>query len=169
MMATGLETVRLAIGKINVIVVVSGVTLKEIVKTVQSPMAGASGVFHGHPPGLRLVGAEEVVVRVTVEAAATVDHPNLQGEMVATLFKMRDDQEVQVTAVVQKTGKALEGVGDIVLHWTVVGARVLQLRVQRISEVLGGGAEDIVLLRTVVGATVLLQTVAVHQETALAP
>jgi len=143
MMAIGLETVKLGIGKINVIAVVSGVILKETVKTVQN-QPGVSGLFQDHLPGHCRVVVEEAVVQVTTaEVAATVDPPDHQGQMAVVQFRMKRDQEVEVTATV------LGGQGDKAQKWMVVGAAVLQLTMQVARE-----AVDIVQNETVAGVTV---------------
>lgn len=149
MMAIGLETVKPGIGKINAIAVVSGVILKETVKTAQNQPAGVSGLFQDHLLGHCRVVVEEAAVQVTtaeVVATVEVDPPDHQGWMDVVLqFRMKGDQEVEVTAT------ALGGQGDRVQQLMIVGAAVLPLTMQ-----VARGGVGIVRNETVAGVTVQL-------------
>lgn len=148
MMAIGLETVKLGIGKINVIAVVRGVILKETVKTVQNQPAGVSGLLQDHLLGRCRVVVEEAAVQVTtaeVVATVEVDPPDHRGWMDVLQFRMKENQEVEVTATV------LGGQGDKVQQLMIVGAAVLQLTMQ-----VARGAVGIVRNETLAGVTVHL-------------
>lgn len=147
-MAIGLETVKLGIGKINVIAVVRGVILKETVKTVQNQPAGVSGLLQDHLLGRCRVVVEEAAVQVTtaeVVATVEVDPPDHRGWMDVLQFRMKENQEVEVTATV------LGGQGDKVQQLMIVGAAVLQLTMQ-----VARGAVGIVRNETLAGVTVHL-------------
>jgi len=142
MMAIGLETAKQGIGKINVIAVVSGVISKETVKTVQNPPAGVSDLFQDHLlDHCHVVVGEAVVQVTTAEVAATVD-PDHQGRMAVAPFRMKGDQEVEVTAT------ALRGQGDKVQKWRGQGDKVQKWR----------GQGDKVQIWTLVGAAVFQLT-----------
>lgn len=143
MMAIGLETAKQGIGKINVIAVVSEAILKGTVKTVQNPPAGVSGLFQDHLLGHCRVAVEEAVVQVTTAGVAATVDPDHQGRMAVAQFRMKGDQEVEVTATV------LGGQGDKVQKWMLVGAAVVPLTMQ-----VARGAVDIVQNEIVAGVTV---------------
>lgn len=68
LMATGLETAKLGIGKTSAIAVEGEVTLKKTARTVQR-ISGVNGVIHDHrPPAITVKGAGvTAVVVVTVD------------------------------------------------------------------------------------------------------
>lgn len=157
MMAIGLETVKLGIGKTNVIAVVRGVILKETVLTVQNPITGVNTVHQGqgHAPDHYLEDVEEVAVQVT-KIAVTVDQPVHQGGILEAQPKMTEDQEVEATAAV--LGEA----GGRVQQLMIGGVTLPHLMAQT-----GRVLKETVLFETIAGVIAQHQMVAELEETVL--